>query len=119
MESFFFRYRNLLVLLSLLLAQIIGLAVQVRRNHAGRTGFDTADSSGVRLIRLWANAVVSPVEMVLENSKTGVGDCGATTSTCATCASRIKICRIRLTGCGWSRRCCSRMRARASVCRRC
>jgi len=73
MESFFFRYRNLLVLLSLLLAQIIGLAVQVRRNHAGRTGFDTADSSGVRLIRLWANAVVSPVEMVLENSKTGVG----------------------------------------------
>ena len=73
MESFFFRYRNLLVLLSLLLAQIIGLAVQVRRNHAGRTGFDTADSSGVRLIRLWANAVVSPVEMVLEYSKTGVG----------------------------------------------
>jgi rod shape-determining protein MreC len=73
MESFFFRYRNLLVLLSLLLAQIIGLAVQVRRNSAGRTGFDTADSSGVRLIRLWANAVVSPVEMVLEHSKTGAG----------------------------------------------
>jgi rod shape-determining protein MreC len=73
MESFFYRYRNLLVLLSLLLAQIIGLAVQVRRNHAGRTGFDTADSSGVRLIRLWANAVVSPVERVLEYSKTGAG----------------------------------------------
>ena len=73
MESFFFRYRNVLVLLSLLLAQIIGLAVQVRRNNAGRTGLDTTDSSGVRLIRLWANAVVSPVELVLEHSKTGAG----------------------------------------------
>ena len=33
MESFFIRYRNLLVLLAILLAQIIGLAVQVRRTE--------------------------------------------------------------------------------------
>ena len=35
MESFFTRYRNLLVLLAMLLAQIVGLAVQVRRTSDG------------------------------------------------------------------------------------
>ena len=73
MESFVVRYRNLLVLLALLLVQIIGLAVQVRRIDAGRRTLDNVDSSGVRLIRLWANAIVSPVERVVEYSKTGVG----------------------------------------------
>jgi rod shape-determining protein MreC len=73
MESFFVRYRNVLVLLVLLLAQIIGLAVQVRRSDSGRMNLDPADSSGVRLIRLWANAVVSPAGRAVENSKTGVG----------------------------------------------
>ena len=72
MESFFVRYRNLLVLLVLLLIQVIGLAVQVRRTDAGRRTRDGADSSGVRLIRLWANAIVSPAERLLEHSKTGV-----------------------------------------------
>src|SRR5579863_4243162 len=72
MESFFVRYRNLLVLLTLLLVQIIGLAVQVRRIDPARRSLDSADSSGVRLIRLWANAVVAPVERSLEYSKTGV-----------------------------------------------
>jgi rod shape-determining protein MreC len=72
MESFFVRYRNLLVLLVLLLIQVIGLAVQVRRTDAGRRTREAADSSGVRLIRLWANAVVSPAERLLEHSKTGV-----------------------------------------------
>src|SRR5215469_3931939 len=72
MESFVVRYRNLLVLLALLLAQVIGLAVQVRRTGSGGRTLDSADSSSVRLIRLWANAVVSPVERVVEHSKTGV-----------------------------------------------
>ena len=40
MESFFARYRNLVVLLALLMVQIAGLAMQVRRTskrnkHAG------------------------------------------------------------------------------------
>ena len=35
MESFVVRYRNLLVLLALLVAQILGLAMQVRRTRAG------------------------------------------------------------------------------------
>ncbi len=73
MESFFVRYRNLLVLLVLLLAQIIGLAMQVRRTPTGRMTFDTGDGSGVRLIRLWANWVVSPPERALQTSKTGAG----------------------------------------------
>ena len=36
MDSFFIRYRNLAVLLALLVAQIIGLATQVRRTNEGR-----------------------------------------------------------------------------------
>ncbi len=73
MESFFTRYRNLVVLTALLLAQIIGLAMQVRRSATGRNTYDPADSSGVRLIRLWANALVSPPERATESSKTGIG----------------------------------------------
>jgi rod shape-determining protein MreC len=73
MESFFVRYRNLLVLLLLLIVQIIGLAVQVRRNAGGKNIYDPEDSSSVRLIRLWANAAVSPPERAVQTSKTGVG----------------------------------------------
>jgi rod shape-determining protein MreC len=71
MESFFIRYRNLLVLLALLVVQMIGLAVQVRRSESGRNGFDTGDGKGVRLIRLWANALVSPAEWVMHSTKLG------------------------------------------------
>ncbi|MFZ0393481.1 MAG: rod shape-determining protein MreC, partial [Terracidiphilus sp.] len=74
MESFLTRYRNLVVLTALLVVQIIGLAVQVRRSSSGRNTYDPADSSGVRLIRLWANALVSPPERVTEFFKTGVGE---------------------------------------------
>lgn len=73
MESIFVRYRNLLVLLVLLVAQIIGLAMQVRRHNDGRSVYDRTDSSGVRLIRLWANALVSPPERALEWTKGGFG----------------------------------------------
>jgi rod shape-determining protein MreC len=71
MESFFIRYRNLLVLLAILLAQIIGLAVQVRRTGAGRNTLDPADGAGVRLIRLWADAVVTPPEQAIHSTKLG------------------------------------------------
>ena len=46
MESFFIRYRNLVVLLAILLAQIIGLAVQVRRTGDGRNTLDPARRLG-------------------------------------------------------------------------
>jgi rod shape-determining protein MreC len=71
MESFFDRYRNLVVLLAILMAQIAGLAMQVRRTGGGRSTLDTDDPSGVRLIRLWANAIISPPERLIHGSKTG------------------------------------------------
>jgi rod shape-determining protein MreC len=71
MDSFFLRYRNLLVLLALLLAQIIGLAVQVHRTESGRNTLDPEDMSGVRLIRLWADAVVAPPEQLSHAAKLG------------------------------------------------
>jgi rod shape-determining protein MreC len=67
MESFVVRYRNLLVLLVLLVAQILGLAMQVRRANSGQ-----GDGQSVRLIRLWANGIVSPPERVLHNSGSGI-----------------------------------------------
>jgi len=76
MESFFVRYRNVLVLLLVLLVQILGLAMQVRRLNTGRSTFDPEldphDGSSVRLIRLWANAVVSPFERGIHGSSQGV-----------------------------------------------
>lgn len=71
MESFVVRYRNLLVLLSILLAQIIGLATQVRRTGEGHNTLDAGDGPSVRLIRLWANALVSPPERVIHSTKMG------------------------------------------------
>jgi len=73
MESFFSRYRNLLVLLAVLVAQIVGLAVQVRRVDSGRSTLDTADGSGVRLIRMWSNALITPPERIIHSSKLGAG----------------------------------------------
>jgi rod shape-determining protein MreC len=56
MESVLGRYRNLIVLVGVLFAQVLGLAVQVRR---------TSDSESTRLIRVWAVGAVSPLEKVL------------------------------------------------------
>lgn len=72
MESIFSRYRNLVVLLAVLVAQMVGLAMQVRRNADGRNTLNPQDQSGVRLIRLWANAVVSPPEKAIHYTRDGV-----------------------------------------------
>jgi len=69
MESFFTRYRNLIVLLAILLVQIVGLAVQVRRTDEGRRTFDPKDPAGVRLIRLWAEGLVAPPERGIQGAK--------------------------------------------------
>ncbi len=73
MESFFARYRNLVVLLAILMAQIAGLAVQVRHNGSGTNTLDPSDSRGVRLIRLWGNAIISPPERLIHGTKIGFG----------------------------------------------
>jgi rod shape-determining protein MreC len=63
MESFFSRYKNALVLIAVLLTQVIGVAIQVRRplpkEHA------QPDAGGVRLIRYWAISLVSPPERLV------------------------------------------------------
>lgn len=56
MESVLGRYRNLIVLVAVLFAQVLGLAVQVRRN---------TDSEPTRLIRVWAVGAVTPLEKSL------------------------------------------------------
>jgi len=72
MESFLSRYRNLVVLLVILVGQIAWLAMQVRRTNAGGSSLDADDASSVRLIRMWANAVISPPEKLIHATKLGI-----------------------------------------------
>ncbi|MDR3792152.1 MAG: rod shape-determining protein MreC [Terracidiphilus sp.] len=72
MDSFFSRYRNFLVLFALLLAQIVGLAVQVRRTSDGHGALDAGDGPGVRLIRYWAETLVAQPERAFHYSKLGI-----------------------------------------------
>jgi rod shape-determining protein MreC len=58
------RYRNLIVLVGVLFAQILGLAMQVRR---------TTDNEPTRLIRIWAVGAASPIERTLVWIKTSSG----------------------------------------------
>jgi len=56
MESVLGRYRNLIVLVAVLFAQVLGLAVQVKR---------ATQSEPTRLIRVWAVGAVTPFEEAL------------------------------------------------------
>src|SRR6185437_12728535 len=58
MESFFTRFRNVLVLVAVLFAQTVGLAIQVRRPVES----GAPDSHEVTLMRYWVVAVVTPFE---------------------------------------------------------
>jgi len=73
MESLFYRYRNYIVLLAALVIQVVGLAMQVRRIDSGSTSVSTHDGSGVRLIRLWTNALVSPAERAIHSTGQAIG----------------------------------------------
>jgi rod shape-determining protein MreC len=59
------RYRNLIVLVGVLFAQILGLAVQVRR---------TTDDEPTRLIRIWAVDAITPLEKVLVGAETSTSN---------------------------------------------
>ena len=65
MDTFLGRYKNLIVLAAILFAQIIGLAVQVRR---------PAQVGETRLIRLWAISAVTPIESAVVHSQKWVYD---------------------------------------------
>jgi len=70
MESFLSRYRNPLILLAVVLAQMLGLAVQVRRPTTGPGG--RQDGHQTRLVRLWVATLFSPFERVFLFSGHGV-----------------------------------------------
>lgn len=65
MESVLGRYKNLIVLVGVLFAQVLGLAVQVKR---------TTDTESTRLIRIWAVNSVTPFEKVLNWMHNGTGN---------------------------------------------
>ncbi|NYF81391.1 rod shape-determining protein MreC [Granulicella arctica] len=69
MESFFTRFKNALVLIAVLLAQTIGLAIQVRRPAAS----DQPDGPRVYLLRYWVSSAVTPFERLFHGIGTGVG----------------------------------------------
>lgn len=60
METIVGRFRNLIVLAAILFAQIVGLAVQVRR---------PAQAGETRLIRLWAVAAITPFEKAVVHTQ--------------------------------------------------
>ena len=66
MDTFFDRYKNIMVLSAVLLMQFLGLAIQVRTPAAQGT-----DGKGVRLMRYWIVAILSPPEKVMSHAGTG------------------------------------------------
>jgi rod shape-determining protein MreC len=61
------RYRNLIVLVGVLFAQVLGLAVQVNVKRP-------TDGGSTRLIRVWAVGAVTPVEKALVWTQTSLGN---------------------------------------------
>ncbi len=62
MESLITRYRNVSILVAILFAQVLGLAIQVRRSP---------DSESSRLIRVWAISAVTPLEKAIVWTQNG------------------------------------------------
>ena len=63
MENLITRYRNVTILVAVLFAQVLGLAMQVKRN---------TDSEPTRLIRIWAVEAVTPFEKAIVWCQNGV-----------------------------------------------
>jgi rod shape-determining protein MreC len=61
------RYKNILFLVAVLIVQVIGLAVQVRRPSP-----NGGDAPTVRLIRLWAISLMSPPEKAVHGGGSGL-----------------------------------------------
>ena len=68
MESFFSRFRSALVLVAVLLAQVIGLASQMKRSDFG----SRADGHHVRVARAWTAYTIAPIESLLKHMGGGV-----------------------------------------------
>lgn len=68
MESFFSRFKSALVLVAVLLAQVIGLASQMKRVDYG----SREDGHHVRGLRAWQAYTIAPVESLLKHMGGGV-----------------------------------------------
>src|SRR5579859_6462240 len=66
MESVLGRYRNLIILVGVLFLQVLGLAVQVKRNGN--------DAEHTRLIRIWAVGAITPLERAVVWMQSGTGN---------------------------------------------
>ena len=66
MESVLGRYRNLIILVGVLFLQVLGLAMQVKKNGA--------DEEKTRLIRIWAVDAITPLERTLVWIENGSGN---------------------------------------------
>jgi rod shape-determining protein MreC len=71
MDSFFVRFKNPLVLISIMVVQVVALALQVPRASGDLPG-SHADGHKVSLLRYWASAAVTPFERVTHGSGLGV-----------------------------------------------
>jgi rod shape-determining protein MreC len=65
MEHLISRYRNVTILAVILFAQVLGLAVQVKRSGG---------EESTRLIRLWTVSTIAPLEKVIIWCQSGVGN---------------------------------------------
>lgn len=65
MESVLGRYRNLIILVGVLFLQVLGLAMQVKRN--------STETQDTRLIRVWAVRALTPFERSLVWIRNGTG----------------------------------------------
>lgn len=72
MDSFLQRFKNPLVLIVIVLAQVLALAVQVQKPAHGFTAHDGADGKRVSLLRSWISAVFTPIERGKHASSFGV-----------------------------------------------
>jgi len=66
MESVLGRYRNLIILVGVLFLQVLGLAMQVKKNGT--------DEEKTRLIRIWAVDAMTPLERTLVWVQNGSGN---------------------------------------------
>ncbi|MGH9602419.1 MAG: rod shape-determining protein MreC [Terriglobales bacterium] len=63
MDSIIGRYRNLTILIVVLFAQVLGLAVQIKR---------PSETGPERLIRIWTVSLITPVERAFVGARDGV-----------------------------------------------
>lgn len=68
MDSFFIRFKNVLVLITLVLLQVVALAVQVQRPSESALPGSTADGRKITLLRRWTVALVTPLERFTHGS---------------------------------------------------